>query len=69
MSIWGTVFKGTNSESDGYVNLKTELKKLLDHRDLSIKRGRPDYEIRAIDYRIDEIVFKMDAYVRTGNRI
>ena len=69
MSIWGTAFKGSDVKSDGYLNLKTEFDKILAHRELAIKRGRPDYEIKAIDCRIEELVFKMDVYVRTGNRV
>lgn len=71
MSIWGTAFKGTDSKSKGnYMkNLKDDYERLLAHREISIKRNRPDYEITAIDNRLDELVLKMDAYVRTGNRI
>lgn len=69
MSIWGTAFKGTDSKSTGnYMrNLRDDYERLLAHREISIKRNRPDYEITAIDNRLNELVFKMDAYVRTGN--
>ena len=77
MSIWGTAFKGTDIESGngvpnskGYLtNLSIDYERLLAHRELSIKRGRPDYEITAIDNRLNELIFKMDVYVRTGNRV
>lgn len=78
MSIWGTAFKGTDIESDtngisnskGYMrNLKDDYERLLAHRELSIKRGRPDYEITAIDNRLNELILKMDFYVRTGNHV
>lgn len=71
MSIWGTAFKGTDSKSMGnYMrNLRDDYERLLAHREISIKRNRPDYEITAIDNRLNELVFKMDAYVRTGNRL
>lgn len=71
MSIWGTAFKGIDSKSKGnYMrNLRDDYERLLAHRELSIKRGRPDYEITAIDNRLNELVLKMDAYVRTGNRL
>lgn len=71
MSIWGSVFKGTDNESykskGNYMrNLKDDYERLLAHRELSIKRERPDYEITAIDNRLNELILKMDAYVRTG---
>jgi len=72
MSIWGKAFKGTDNESykskGNYMkNLKDDYERLLAHRELSIKRERPDYEITAIDNRLNELILKMDAYVRTGN--
>nr|DAO68679.1 MAG TPA: hypothetical protein [Bacteriophage sp.] len=71
MSIWGSVFKGTDNEASkskgNYMkNLKDDYERLLAHRELSIKRERPDYEIIAIDNRLNELILKMDAYVRTG---
>jgi len=71
MSIWGNAFKGTDSESykskGNYMrNLKDDYERLLAHRELSIKRNRPDYEITAIDNRLEELILKMDVYVRTG---
>ena len=47
-------------------NLKDDYERLLAHRELSIKRNRPDYEITAIDNRLEELILKMDVYVRTG---
>ena len=69
MSIWATAFKGSDVKSNGYLNLRTEFDKIVAHRELSIKRGRPDYEIKAIDNRLNELVLKMDIYVRTGKRM
>ena len=75
MSIWGSAFKGTDSElgneasksKGNYMkNLKDDYERLLAHRELSIKRNRPDYEIKAIDNRLNELILKMDLYVRTG---
>ena len=72
MSIWGNAFKGTDnglggevSKSKGYLNnLRADYDRLLAHRELSIKRNRPDYEITAIDNRLEELILKMDVYVR-----
>lgn len=71
MSIWGNAFKGTDNEAskskENYMkNLRDDYERLLAHRELSIKRERPDYEITAIDNRLNELILKMDAYVRTG---
>lgn len=71
MSIWGKAFKGTDNEvsksKGNYLkNLKDDYERLLVHRELSIKRERPDCEIIAIDNRLNELILKMDVYVRTG---
>ena len=75
MSIWGNASKGTDGElsneasksKETYMkNLRDDYERLLAHRELSIKRERPDYEITAIDNRLNELILKMDVYVRTG---